>query len=411
MKATYDVVIVGGGASGFFCATRLLELNPSLQCLILEKTAKTLSKVRVSGGGRCNVTNRETHPKKLATHYPRGEKFLTPLFKKFGSKELQEWFEAKGIELKTEADGRIFPQSNTSQTIIDTLSEVLNTPSCSIKQSFTVNQLQKENDVWEVSSDDETITCTHLVLSTGGINKQLSKLLKQVAVKTIPPAPSLFTFKLPLKEATLKEMQGVAVQNVQTKIVGTKITSNGPLLFTHWGLSGPAILKLSAWGAKILAEKEYQFTIHINFVNRSFDETKAAFEQFRIDEPKKQMKNIAPFDLPKRAWLFILEKAAINPNDLLLDISGKKLNKLATELSQSEFEVTGKSTFKDEFVTAGGVDLNDINRNQCEHKTLQNLYFTGELLDIDAITGGFNFQGCWTTADTVAKAIAAKSSI
>ena len=404
----YDVLIVGGGASGFFCANILMDLNPNLKCLIIEKTSKTLSKVRVSGGGRCNVTNQETHPKKLSFNYPRGEKFLLNLFKKFGSKEVQQWFESKGVSLKTEPDGRVFPLSNNSQTIIDILHSVLDNENCTLKTSFSVDQISQNETNWEISSPAETLTGTHLVLATGGINKKTSGLLKLLRIKIISPAPSLFTFKLPIKEELLKEMQGVAIQEVQTKILGSKITSTGPLLFTHWGLSGPAILKLSAWGAKILAEKNYEFSIHINFVNKSFDETKLTIEGIRAKESKKLIKNITPFNLPKRAWLFILHKAEINENDLLEDISGKKLNKLVTELSQSEFEVSGKSTFKDEFVTAGGIDLDEIKRSQCEHATLTNLYFTGELMDIDAITGGFNFQGCWTTAYTVAKAITNK---
>jgi len=407
----YDVIIVGGGASGFFCANILMDNNPDLKCLIVEKTSSTMTKVRVSGGGRCNVTNKETHPKKLSAHYPRGEKFLLNLFKTFGSKEVIEWFENKGVPLKTESDGRIFPLSNTSETIINILSAVLNKPNCNLKTSYTINKITQNNDSWEVSSDTDSSIGKHLVLSTGGINKRISGITKLLKIKTVTASPSLFTFKLPLKEAILKEMQGVAIQNVQAKIVGTKISSNGPLLFTHWGLSGPAILKLSAWGAQILAEKDYQFNIHINFINRSFDEAKQDLDRIRSAEAKKLIKNIAPFDLPKRAWLFILEKANINPNELLENISGKKLNKLVTELSQSEFEVTGKSTFKDEFVTAGGIDLNEITKKQCEHKTLKNLYFTGELLNIDAITGGFNFQGCWTTAYAVAKAICHKETL
>ncbi len=405
MKNKYDIIIVGGGASGFFCANQLMDLNPDLNCLIIEKTSTILTKVRVSGGGRCNVTNQETHPKKLSQYYPRGEKFLLPLFKKFGSKEAQQWFEDKGIPLKTEADGRVFPLSNTSETIVELLSKVTQRANCSLKTSFTVNKIEQTEDGWAVSSEEETMNCKHLVLATGGINKKMSGITKLLRIKTLSPAPSLFTFKLPLPERTLKEMQGVAIQNVKTKILGSKITSSGPLLFTHWGLSGPAILKLSAWGAKLLAEKDYKFTIHINFVNRSFEETKAELEVIKTESAQKLIKNIAPFDLPKRAWLFILKKAQIEETDPLQAISGKKMNKLITELSQSEFEVIGKSTFKEEFVTAGGVDLTEIARNQCQHQTLKNLYFTGELLDIDAITGGFNFQGCWTTAHFVAKAI------
>ena len=262
-----------------------------------------------------------------------------------------------------------------------------------------------------MSSSTETIKAKHLVLATGGITKKINGLLKVLKVKTNPSHPSLFTFKLPLPTAVLKEMQGVAIKEVQTKILGSKITSNGPLLFTHWGLSGPAILKLSAWGAKLLAEKEYEFSIHINFTNQTFDQTKSSFEDLRTREPKKLIKNITPFNLPKRAWLFILTKAEIDHNNLLQDISGKKLNKLVNELSQSEFKIDGKSTFKDEFVTAGGVELSEITKKKGEHKSIPNLYFTGEIMDIDAITGGYNFQACWTTAYTVAKTIVNKETI
>ena len=288
----YDVIIVGGGASGFFCANILMENNPDIKCLIIEKTSTTLSKVRVSGGGRCNVTNKETHPKTLSTHYPRGDKFLLNLFKTFGSKEVIEWFENKGVPLKTEPDGRMFPLSNTSETIINILSDVLNKPNCAIKKSFSVNKITQHNNSWEVSSDTESATAKHLVLSTGGINKRISGITKLLKIKTVPASPSLFTFKLPLKEAILKEMQGVAIQNVEAKIVGEKISASGPLLFTHWGLSGPAILKISAWGAQILAEKDYQFKIHINFINRSFDDAKQDLEKIRPVEAKKLIKNI-----------------------------------------------------------------------------------------------------------------------
>lgn len=403
-----DVVIVGGGAAGFFCANILMENNPDLSCLILEKSSKVLSKVKVSGGGRCNVTNQEDQPKKLSLNYPRGEKFLLPLFKRFGSRETKTWFENNDVLLKTESDGRVFPESNISQTIVDLLYKVTDLPNCSLQTSTPVTEISQDNQQWVVSTDNERFIANHLVMATGGMNKAIHKLMTKLAVKTITTAPSLFTFKLNIEESILKEMQGVAIQETQTKIVGSKYTAQGPLLFTHWGLSGPAILKLSSWGAKILAEKNYKFTLHINFTNLTFEETKNEIEIIKIANTKKLVKNVIPFDLPKRAWHFILNKASIDLDTLFIDISGKKLNKLTTELSQCELHVDGKSTFKEEFVTAGGIDLNDITRSQCEHKTLNNLYFTGELLDIDAITGGFNFQAAWTTAYTVAKTITNK---
>ncbi|MDB4835176.1 NAD(P)/FAD-dependent oxidoreductase [Cyclobacteriaceae bacterium] len=399
-----DVIIIGGGAAGYFAANQLMEQKPSLHVILLEKTNKTLSKVKVSGGGRCNVTNQEENPRFLAQHYPRGEKTLKNTFKTFGSKEVKEWFNKKGAELKTEPDGRVFPSSNSSQTILDILRKVENHKNFQLFTQTSATSYQQKDNKWIVSSEEETFEASYVLITTGGVTQKSLQPLTDLGINIVPPTPSLFTFNLDLDNSTLKNLQGVATQQATLKILGSKLAAQGPLLFTHWGVSGPVVLRLSSWGARVLAEKRYQFAIHINFANISYEEVKTELLQAQIDNGNKLVKNTPLYTLPKKLWLFILHRASIEESDAWSNLSQKKLNKLNNELSQGEYSVKGKSTFKEEFVTAGGVDLAEIDKNY-QHKTLHNLYFAGEILDVDAITGGFNFQAAWSTAYMAARSI------
>lgn len=402
-----DVLIIGGGASGYFAANQILEQSNSTSVVILEKTNKILSKVKISGGGRCNVTNGEKNPRILSKAYPRGEKFLSNNFKAFGSEEAYEWFNSKGAELKTENDGRVFPHSDNSQTIINILTEIHNNSNFQLKNSVKVESIERFEHGWKTKTNNGDFESKTLILALGSVNKGSEKLLQSLNIETTPPVPSLFTFNLLFDESTLKNLQGVA-HNCVVRIAGEKLESEGPMLFTHWGISGPATLKLSAFGARILADKEYRFKTLINFSNVKQGEAEETLKETKVASPKKLVKNTPQFEIPNKLWLFILERANIESQDSWNDISGKKWNKLVNELTQAEFDVDGKSTFKDEFVTAGGVKLSEVNKKTCEHKSLENLYFTGELLDIDAITGGYNFQSCWTTGYLVATSITQK---
>lgn len=397
----YDVIIIGGGASGFFAANLLIEQNPKTKLLILEKTGKTLQKVKISGGGRCNVTHNEPNQTSFSKHYPRGQKFLKKSLRLFGQAEMIQWLNNNGVDLKTEDDNRMFPQSNSSQTIIDCFNKVLSHRNCELKLNQAITDFTENDHGVDITTKQGSFKTRKLILAAGS-SKEVWNLLQSKSIAVTPPVPSLFTFKF--KKHPLVDLAGISLPNAQVKIAGTKLQYTGPWLITHHGISGPAVLKLSAFGARVLAEKQYQFSVMINFTgldkwdNVSMDLQEAMSSQ-------KLISNQTLFDIPKRLWLYFITKCEIPENKKWSELSKKELNKLTEELFQGTYEVSGKNTFKDEFVTAGGIELHEIEQETCRIKKLKHTYSIGEFLNIDGITGGFNFQSCWTTAFLAAKAI------
>jgi predicted Rossmann fold flavoprotein len=406
MNQNFDIIIVGGGAAGFFTAINIVEKNPKLKVAILERGAEVLQKVRISGGGRCNVTHACFEPNELVKFYPRGEKELRGPFHQFCSGDTIEWFEKHGVELKIEADGRMFPVSNSSQTIIDCFLKATQKLGIAVLtgqsvQSIFNPEVSGEN-LWKIETQSENYLTEKLILATGS-NPKVWEMLQNFGHAVVSPVPSLFTFNI--KDSRIKELPGVAAQ-VTVKVKDTKLTSTGPLLITHWGMSGPAILKLSAWGARILHDKNYQFTIYVNWLN---DEDTADVEKklkdLKQEHAKKSVSKKSPFELTNRLWESLVLASGIEAETKWADLSKTQLQNLTNQLTNSTFQVNGKSTFKEEFVTAGGIDLKEINFKTMESKLHHNLYFAGEIVNIDAITGGFNFQNAWTSGFIVASAI------
>ena len=402
MNQNFDIIIVGGGAAGFFTAINIVDKNPKLKVAILERGAEVLNKVRISGGGRCNVTHACFEPNELVKFYPRGEKELRGPFHQFCSGDTIEWFEKHGVELKIEADGRMFPVSNSSQTIIDCFLTATQKLGIAVLTGQSVQSIFKKENTWKIETQSENYLAEKLILATGS-NPKVWEMLQTFGHAVVSPVPSLFTFNI--KDSRIKELPGVAAQ-VTVKVKDTKLTSTGPLLITHWGMSGPAILKLSAWGARILHDKNYQFTIFVNWLN---DEDTADVEKklkdLKQEHAKKSVSKKSPFELTNRLWESLVLASGIEAETKWADLSKIQLQNLANQLTNCTFQVNGKSTFKEEFVTAGGIDLKEINFKTMESKLHENLYFAGEIVNIDAITGGFNFQNAWTSGFIVANAV------
>lgn len=394
MQHQYHIIIIGGGAAGFFTAINIKEKNPSLSVAILEKSEKVLSKVRISGGGRCNVTNNCPDVQLLLKHYPRGEKELRGPFQRFGNKETVQWFEQRGVPLKAQDDGRFFPVSNQSESIIQCFLDKALQLNIPIFTGQSVMDFHKnEAHLWEITTTQNTLVAKNLVITTGS-NTKIWNLLEKLGHTIITPTPSLFSFNI--SDPKLHEMMGIALP-VEVKIKDHPLQSEGNMLITHWGLSGPAILKLSAWGSKILAEKQYHFNLEVNWIPKlPYEEVLKDLNQNRIRFPKRSILKNPHFGFTHRLWEYLVTKAGIQEKVNYAEISKTNLQNLARQLHQTTYEVNGKSTFKDEFVTAGGVDLKEVNFKTMESKHFPGLYFAGEVLDIDAITGGFNFQNAWT---------------
>ncbi|AUP80199.1 BaiN/RdsA family NAD(P)/FAD-dependent oxidoreductase [Flavivirga eckloniae] len=399
----YDVIIVGGGAAGFFAAINIAEFNPGLKVAILERAKEGLQKVKISGGGRCNVTHAEFIPSELVQNYPRGEKELLGPFHQFMTGDTMEWFDKRGVELKIEDDGRIFPVSNSSQTIIDCFLNEAKKNGVEILYNHVVKSIQKHNELWELETAQGTFTSQKILIATGSSPKVWS-LVESLGHTIVQPVPSLFTFDI--KDPRIKDIPGVVAQNVAVKVVGSQLESEGPLLITHVGMSAPAILKLSAFGALELAKRDYKFQIEIDFIRQTFEDCLDTLKTFKQDLAKKTVFKFAQYDLPKRLWQQLVLASNIATTTTWADTNKQQLEALASQLTQAVFNVTGKSTFKEEFVTAGGINLKEVNFKTFESKLHNNLYFAGEILNIDAITGGFNFQNAWTGAYIVAKSIA-----
>ena len=412
MNQNFDIIIVGGGAAGFFTAITIVEKNPKLKVAILERGSEVLSKVRISGGGRCNVTHACFEPNELVKYYPRGEKELRGPFHQFGSGDTVEWFSNHGVELKIEEDGRMFPVSNSSQTIIDCFLKATDKLGIKVLTGQSVQSIFKKDDCWKIDTQNENYITEKLILATGS-NPKIWGMLQTFDHAIVNPVPSLFTFNI--KDPRIAELPGVSAV-VSVKVKDTKLASTGPLLITHWGMSGPAILKLSAWGARILFEKNYQFTIVVNWLNDvDTDDAEKILKDLKQVHAKKGVSNKSPFDLPSgqysstrlsnRLWESLVLASNISSATKWADLSKNQLQNLANQLTNSNFQVNGKSTFKEEFVTAGGIDLKSINFKTMESKLHNNLYFAGEIVNIDAVTGGFNFQNAWTTGFILAKSL------
>ncbi|MFY9158226.1 NAD(P)/FAD-dependent oxidoreductase [Aquirufa ecclesiirivi] len=398
MSKELRISIIGGGAAGFFAAISAKQHNPTAHVQILEKTSHFLAKVKISGGGRCNVCHAEFNNRKLAEHYPRGEKFLKKAFEQFDATSTMEWFEQRLVALKTYSDGCVFPLSNTSQSIIDCFLREAKKLDIELLLHHSIDTIEKlEAGGFVLRSKDKTITTDRVIVTTGGQPK-LSGLhwLESLGHQVIPPVPSLFTFNMP--EEPIKEFMGLVVEKATVRIEGQKLVGKGPLLITHWGMSGPAILQLSAWGARSLADVNYQFSILVNWLDETKEsELRVSLENTRKVHGGKMISNHCPFPIPARLWNFLLSKNEIILSSRWIETNPKQINKLVNTLLNDRYQVQGKTTFKEEFVTAGGIDLSEIHVQSMESKLLPGLFFAGEIMDIDGITGGFNFQAAWTT--------------
>lgn len=401
------LVVIGGGAAGFFCAVNAARMNPSLQVLILEKTSKLLAKVRISGGGRCNVTHALFDIVELSKRYPRGQNFVKKTFHQFVTTDTIQWFESRGVPLKAERDGRMFPVTDSSETIIHCLMNEANSYGVDIRINAEVITIETKSGQFLLQlTSGKGITADYLCIATGGYPKaSMFEWLRQLGHTIAEPVPSLFTFNLPKHPIT--SLMGVSVERARVKIEGSKLTEEGPVLITHWGLSGPAILRLSAWGARELYGKNYDFKAHINWTPPYNDpQLKEELQRLRTSHPSKKISNQNIGLLPARLWLFLLEQSGIKEDLRFADLPAKAENALIRHLVDYVVEVKGKTTFKEEFVTAGGIALSEVDANTLMSRKVPNLFFAGEVLDVDGVTGGFNFQHAWTSGWIAAKAIA-----
>ena len=400
------VIIIGGGAAGFFTAINAKEMNPELDITILEKGKEVLQKVKISGGGRCNVTHACFEPKELVQFYPRGEKELLGPFHQFMTGDTFEWFENNGIPLKIEKDNRVFPESNSSQTIVDCFLNKTKRLGISVLKNHGVTTIQKQDNSWLVITKEQQFVCDAVVMAAGS-SKKVWELSKTLGHTIISPVPSLFTFNI--KDARIKDLLGISVPNATVQLEDTNLEASGPLLITHWGMSGPAILKLSAFGARVLAEKNYEYKVQVDWLSRPTHKIVNVLLNLKKKHSKKQVIVRSPFEgIPKRLWERFVLATTIKTTFNWADVSHDQIDALANQLTKSIFTAKGKSTFKEEFVTAGGVDLKEINFKNFESKLQNNLFFVGEVLNIDAVTGGFNFQNAWTGGWLCAKALASR---
>jgi predicted Rossmann fold flavoprotein len=405
---TKTLVVIGGGAAGFFCAVNAAAKDSALRVLILEKSSKLLAKVRISGGGRCNVTHACFEVPALSKRYPRGEQFVKKSFGYFNPSDTIRWFEERGVPLKVEADGRMFPTTNDSASIIDCLLREADKTGVEIRMNQEVKSLEKAGMQWRIKTSSGDLIADWVCVATGGYPKGTQFDWLRAAGHTIQePAPSLFTFNLP--GHPIRELMGVVVDPALVKITGSKLQEKGPVLITHWGLSGPAILRLSAWGARLLAETDWQFKVLINWVPAYHEQSLLEFiRQFRNEKGALKIQNRNPFGLPQRFWEWILAEAGAGLDTKWGELPGREQNKLVKLLAAMELEIKGKTTFKEEFVTAGGISLSEVDPATMESRLHPGLYFAGEVLDVDGITGGFNFQHAWTSGWLAARNIVKK---
>lgn len=394
-----NIIVIGGGAAGFFAAINAAQINPNNTVTLLEKSSKLLSKVRVSGGGRCNVTHACFDNSLLVKNYPRGEKELRNAFSRFSTTDTINWFKQRGVELKTEADGRMFPITDNSETIINCLMQEAEKANVKIKLNVDIQEIIKnESGSFLLKANGGgTFECNKLIIACGGNPKtEAYDWLRKIGHTIIKPVPSLFTFNIP--NDTITQLMGVSVPHAKIRVAGTKIETEGPLLITHWGMSGPAILKASAWGSRQLSDMNYHFTAIVTWLPKHTEEKiRIVFANQREENPAKMIFSNCPLELPKRLWEYLVLKANIPETTRWADLTKKSANLLSHSLINDEYKVLGKTTFKEEFVTSGGIYLKEIDFATMQSKITPNLYFAGEIIDIDGITGGFNFQNAWTT--------------
>jgi predicted Rossmann fold flavoprotein len=402
----FDLVVIGGGAAGFFGAIQAAERKPGLKVLILEKTTKLLTKVKVSGGGRCNVTHNNFNPFELARHYPRGEKALKSLFKSFQTEDTVRWFESKGVALKAEEDGRMFPITDDSQTIIDCLMEQANSRKIRLELGAPVLSVKKRDNIFVVETSQGVFEADKVLIAAGGnAQAQAYQWIADIGHTIIKPIPSLFTFNE--SEKKFKDLMGIAVPRAEVKIAGTKFVQVGPLLITHWGLSGPAVIKLSAWAAEYLNGIQYTFQALVSWIGPMKEmEFMEGLQEHKKQRGKQKVITNPLFGLPQRLWQKLCELSEIEETKIWAEVPQKNMNKLMENTIRCPFQIKGKTTFKEEFVTCGGVDLKEIDLETLESKLVPGLFFAGEVLHIDGETGGFNFQAAWTTAYVAARTIA-----
>lgn len=400
------IVIVGGGAAGFFAALACAKAGSTAEILILEKTSQFLSKVKISGGGRCNVTHACFNDHDFVTRYPRGERALIAPFKQFQASDTVAWFESRGVKLKTESDGRMFPITDSSQTVVDCLLNAARAANVKLKLNCGVERLERKACGFELTlSNGETLACDQLLLATGGCRTPaLGQLAVSLGHTLEPPVPSLFTFHIAMP--WLRALAGISVKTAEVSVPGTRLRERGPLLITHWGLSGPVILRLSAWGARVLHQMDYRCTLRINWLPHLNDETLAKEFDARRDLRKALLVNSPIAPLPARLWEQLVLAAGVAPDARWPALSRSMQHNLIQHLLRGEFPVSGKSLNKDEFVTCGGVKLGEVDFKTMESRLCPGLFFAGELLDIDGITGGFNFQAAWTTGWIAGKSLA-----
>jgi predicted Rossmann fold flavoprotein len=411
------LVVTGGGAAGFFCAVNAARMNPALKVTIVEKSNKLLSKVKVSGGGRCNVTHACFDVAEMSKQYPRGRNFVKKIFHQFFTTDTIKWFEERGVKLKTEADGRMFPVTDSSQTVIECLLKeaerfnvkiLLGTEVRNLTPITTGDEAGKFRiEVSDLRSDSHrNLTSGFVCIASGGYPKSsMFGWLKELGHAIEEPVPSLFTFNLPNNAIT--RLMGISVEKAKVKIIATKLEEEGPLLITHWGLSGPAVLRLSAWGARELGVRSYEFRVLVNWTPEVNEQRlREKFQQCRLHLASQKVINKNPFGLPARLWMFLAEQSGVKEVMRWADLPSAEQNHFIKNLCAYECEVKGKTTFKEEFVTAGGINLNEVDANTMMSKKIPNLFFAGEVLDVDGITGGFNFQHAWTSGFVAAKSIA-----
>ncbi|UPK68272.1 NAD(P)/FAD-dependent oxidoreductase [Chitinophaga filiformis] len=403
------LVVIGGGAAGFFCAVNAARLDTQLEVILIEKSNKLLSKVKVSGGGRCNVTHNAPDILYMSKRYPRGQHFVKKAFSRFFVQDTIAWFRERGVTLKAEPDGRMFPVTDNSQTIIDCLLKEADRYGVKIRMNAAVSGLTRTDKGWEVCLQDGNVLKADMVCVAAGGYAQLDKFawLQATGHQIEPPMPSLFTFNMPGNPITT--LMGVSVEEAHVKIAGTKLQEKGPLLITHWGMSGPCILRLSAWGARELGALQYQFTALINWLP-AFNENslREEMQELRFSLGGQKMHHKNPFGLPQRLWQFFLQQSGIGEDVRWADMPAKEQHKLVKYLTAMECPVKGKTTFKEEFVTCGGIRLSEIDPATMESRLARGLFFAGEVMDVDGITGGFNFQHAWTSGWIAAGAIAGR---
>lgn len=408
MQAEPDIVVIGGGAAGFFAAIRAAESRPGTAVVIIEKSKDVLGKVRISGGGRCNVTHACWPPRELAKHYPRGQRELLGPFNRFSSIDTVAWYNARGVPIKTEEDGRMFPTTDNSQTIVDCLVAEAEKWGVKVHTRERMDEVippDVNNGNWTVRTQHHQYRPKLVMLATGSATKTWD-MLTNLGVDIIPPVPSLFTFQI--DDPRIKDLPGLSVPLAEVKVERTQLKSEGPLLITHWGMSGPAILKLSAWGARELAQLNYRFHIRVNWIAENQEKCRSQLLRWMAEDGRKLVSSHSRFGLPQRLWRSLCAAAQIPQDRRWQDLGKKHLSKLTEELCAGRYPVTGKSTFKEEFVTAGGVDLKEIDFQFFSSKKYPTLFLAGEVLNIDAITGGFNFQAAWTGGFIAGESMAAR---